>query len=185
MNRFGAKCRKLTVWAKTPKSEVREAQAIAAERTERIAAQEKELQGLRRQIEEGGARASRLEAERDHAHQDLEAVRTALRQEQESGKRLVAELQAARGRIEEADSRSSRLEADLEQAREDLESARVALQQETEARAVAEKSLAELRIEAATLKERAAHVEELRALLQKIQTKAPPKSASPGKRTKT
>lgn len=151
------------------KSNVREAQAIAAERAERIAAQEKELQGLRRQIEEGGARASRLESERDHAQADLEAVRTALHQEQESGKRLAAELQAARGQIEEADGRSDRLEAGLEQAGEDLKSARVALHQETEARAVVEKSLAELRIEAATLTERAAHIEELRVLVKTLQ----------------
>ena len=120
-------------------------------------------------IEEGGARASRLESERDHARADLEAVRTALRQEQESGKRLAAELQAARGQVEEADGRSSRLEADLGQAGEDLENARVTLQQETEARAVVEKSLAELRIEAATLTERAAHIEELRVLVKTLQ----------------
>ena len=73
------------------KSDVREAQAIAAERAERIAVQEKELQGLRHQIEEASvqasARASRLESERDHAQADLEAVRTELRQEQENGKR--------------------------------------------------------------------------------------------------
>jgi chromosome segregation ATPase len=155
------------------KSEVREAQAIAAERAERIAAQEKELQGLRHQIEEASvqasARASRLESERDHAQADLEAVRTELRQEQESGKRLAAELQAARGRIEEADGRSGRLEADLGQARGDLENARVTLQQETEAHAAAEKSLAALRIEAATLTERAAHIEELRVLVKTLQ----------------
>ena len=155
------------------KSDVREAQAIAAERTERIATQEKELQALRRQIEEASvqasARASRLEAERDHAQADLEAVRTELRQEQESGKRLAAEIQAAHGQIEEADGRTSRLDADLEQARGDLERARVTLQQETEARAVADKSLAELRIEAATLTERAAHIEELRVLVKTLQ----------------
>ena len=151
------------------KSDVREAQAIAAERAERIAVQEKEFQGLRRQIEEGGARASRLETERDHAQADLEAVRTELRQEQEGGKRLAAELQAVRGRIAEADGRNSRLQADLEQVRADRESARVTLQQETEARAVAEKSLADLRIEAATLTERAAHIEELRVLVKTLQ----------------
>jgi propanediol dehydratase small subunit len=61
------------------------------------------------------------------------------------------------------------LEADLEQARKDLESARVTLQQETEAHAVAEKSLAELRIEAATITERAAHTEELRVLVKTLQ----------------
>jgi len=82
---------------------------------------------------------------------------------------LAAELQAARGQVEEADGRSSRLEADLGQAGEDLENARVTLQQETEARAVVEKSLAELRIETATLTERAAHIEELRVLVKTLQ----------------
>lgn len=61
------------------------------------------------------------------------------------------------------------MEADLEQARGDLESARVALHQETEARAVVEKFLAELRIEAATLTERAAHIEGPRVLVKTLQ----------------
>ena len=43
------------------------------------------------------------------------------------------------------------------------------MHQETEAHAVVEKSLAELRIEAATLTERAAHIEELRVLVKTLQ----------------
>ena len=101
------------------------------------------------------------EQERDRWEKDNAAMRTTAEQErQQWSERLV----------QEKDQRDG-LQKELERERAE--------------RKEAERSADELRIEAATLKERAAHVEELRALLQKIQTKAPPKAASPGKRTRT
>jgi chromosome segregation ATPase len=75
----------------------------------------------------------------------------------------------AKSQLEEADSRGSRLQADLDHACEDLEAVREELRQEQTARAGTEKTLADLRIEAATLTERAAHMDELRAVLKTLQ----------------
>ena len=106
----------------------------------------------------------------------------------------MGELDAARRQAGESESRSGRLEADLEQVRSDLDAAKGALRQEAEARAETKKVLAELRIEAATLTERAAHVEKLRTLVRSLQEqqdraegagkpKAAPKRSSKPERT--
>ena len=101
------------------------------------------------------------EQERDRWEKDNAALRTTAEQEgQQWSERLAQEKDQRDGLQKE-------------------------LKRERAERKEAERRADELRIETATLKESAAHVEELRALLQKIQTKAPPKSASPGKRTRT
>lgn len=100
------------------------------------------------------------EQERDRWEKDREALRAKAEQEgQQWSERLV----------QEKDQRDG-LQKELERERAE--------------RKKAVRCADELRIETATLKDRAAHVEELRELLQKIQTKAPLKAASPGKRTR-
>ena len=128
--------------------------------------------------------ATERERERLSQEQEREQWTERLAQEKSRGEGLQKELKAAHGQIEKFESRSVRLEADLEHARQGLADAQEKLRQETETGAATANALAELRIEAAALKERVAHTEELRAMLKEIQTKAPPKTASPGKRTR-
>lgn len=137
----------------------REAQAIAAERAERIAAQEEELQDARRLIEEVRGSSSRLETQLGHAREELEAIRGELQQERERVRQLSGELEDVRREAEEAGGRAER---EAEKAHRQ----HLAMEEERTAHAAAEKALAELRIEAAALVERAGHVDELWALLR-------------------
>ena len=98
---------------------VREAQAVAAEREKRIAAQDEEIKEVRRQAEAVSAKNGRLEADLDHAERGLETARKETR-----------EYRQAHAKRQEA--------------------------------------LAALRVEVATQTERAAHVDELRALVRDL-----------------
>ncbi len=82
----------------------------------------------------------------------------------------MAELEAARETAKQA-------KAALDLGGKKVQKLESALEEEREARAGAEKALAELRVEAATLTERAAHAEELRGLLQELQKQTPGKPA--------
>ena len=164
------------------RSEVREAQAIAAEREKRIGSQEAELREVRHQAAQAEAKVSRLEADLSYASKDLEAARAEAGREADT--RATVERERDRMR-----SDNEHLMAELRTARETTKQAKAALdlggkklqkleadiEEERKARAAAEKALAELRVEAATLKERAAHAEELRGLLQEFQKQTPGK----------
>ena len=161
------------------KAEVREGRAVAAERDKRIEAQDHELRDIRRELSEVSARASRLEAEIAHAREDLETARVSAKQEADTRAEIARERDRAL-------SDKERFAAELETTRETAKQAKTALdlsgkkvqkleasiEEERQARAAAEKVLAELRVEAATLTERAAHADELRTLLEQLKKPA-------------
>jgi chromosome segregation ATPase len=171
------------------KAEVREARAVAAERDKRIEDQTRELAEVRRQLSDASGKASRLEAGVAHARQDLETARASARQEADTRAEAVRERDRAL-------SDNERLLAELEAVRETAKQAKTALdlsgkkvqkleasiEEEREARAAAERALSELRVEAATLTERAAHVDELRAMLEQLRP-ATSRGKSPTKKT--
>jgi chromosome segregation ATPase len=130
--------------------EVKEARAIASERKARIEQQAIELQEAQRQAAEASAQAGRaqaLVAERDRALADKERLAADLKREQETARQAKAAIDAGAGKIRK-----------LEEALED----------ERTARTEGERKLADLRVEVATLGERAAHADELRSLLDDL-----------------
>lgn len=132
------------------RADVREARAIASERKKRVEEQTAELQEAQRQAAAALARASRadaLETERERAISEQTRLATDLKREQETARQGRAALDAGALKIR-------KLEHTLEQERQ--------------ARQQVEQALAELRIETATLSERAAHTEALRALIERM-----------------
>ena len=123
-----------------------EIRAVAAEREERIAAQAADLKELRNQLDAAHGDNSRLEADLGHAG---------------------AERDDLRHRIEES-------KADAATQGEKVIRLEKVLDEERQGREQADQALSDLRIEAATLRERAAHAEELRDLLRTLQAQAGP-----------
>ena len=132
------------------RAEVKEARAVASERKARNDQQAAELQEAQRQAAEATAQAGRaqaLVAERDRALADKDRFANDLKREQETARQAKAALDAGAAKIRK-----------LEEALED----------ERTARAEGERKLADLRVEVATLGERAAHADELRTLLDEL-----------------
>ncbi|NCA72877.1 MAG: DNA-binding protein, partial [Sphingobacteriia bacterium] len=132
------------------RAEVKEARAIASERKARIEQQASELQEAQRQAAEAKAQAGRAQAlvvERDRALADKDRLANDLKREQETARQAKAAIDAGAGKIRK-----------LEEALED----------ERSARTEGERKLADLRVEVATLAERAAHADELRTLLDEL-----------------
>lgn len=130
--------------------EVKEARAIASERKARIEQQAAELQEAQRQAAEATAQAGRaqaLVAERDRALTDKDRLANDLKREQETAKQAKAAIDAGAAKIRK-----------LEEV----------LEEERTARAAGERKLADLRVEVATLGERAAHADQLRTLLDEL-----------------
>ena len=169
------------------RSETSEARAVGQERGERIAAQEIALQELRRQLDGALRQGSRLEAERDQARGEAEGLRAELATERRTHEEARAALHEAQAVIAERAERSAAQEDEIKalhrqiealgSARQGVQSERDQLARELETlaqraevdratRAEAEQTANTLRIEIATLAERAAHVEELRTLIR-------------------
>jgi chromosome segregation ATPase len=130
--------------------EVKEARAIASERKARIEQQAAELQEAQRQAAEATAQAGRaqaLVAERDRALTDKDRLANDLKREQETAKQAKAAIDAGAAKIRKLDE---------------------VLEEERTARAAGERKLADLRVEVATLGERAAHADQLRTLLDEL-----------------
>lgn len=137
------------------RADVKEARAIASERKARIEQQAVELQEAQRQAAEAAARASRadaLAAERDRALAERTRLATDLKREQETARQGKAALDAGACKIRK-----------LEEM----------LEAERAARQAIERTLADLRVENATLGERAARTDELRALIEQLQRVQP------------
>ncbi len=172
------------------RSELRESRAISEERKQRINAQEMDLRELRSKIQDAEIRAGRLEAELAHAQQDIAREKQHQAQTQRQAERLQGDLTQARGE-------NDRLRAELESAKRHAKEAKgiadaagkkiqrleAALDEERQARTAAEKAAAELRVEAATLTERAAHAEELRERVQELRGQLVDQSKPKARRT--
>jgi chromosome segregation ATPase len=137
------------------RADVKEARAIASERKARIEQQTIELQEAQRQAAEVTAQAGRAQAlaiERDRALADKDRLANDLKREQETAKQAKAAIDAGAVKIRK-----------LEEALED----------ERTARTEGERKLADLRVEVATLTERAARTDELLALVETLQRGQP------------
>ena len=152
---------------------------MGQERGERIAAQESALQELRRQLDGALRQGSRLEAERDQARGEAEGLRAELATERRIHEEARAALHEAQAVIAERAERSVAQEEEIKvlhrqiealgSARQGVQGERDQLARELEAlvqRAEVDNTVNTLRIEIATLAERAAHVEELRTLIR-------------------
>ncbi|EGV19097.1 DNA-binding protein [Thiocapsa marina] len=132
------------------RADVKEARAIASERKARIEHQAIELQEAQRQAAEATAQAGRAQAlaiERDRALADKERLAADLKREQETARQAKAAIDTGAAKIRK-----------LEEALED----------ERTARTEGERKLADMRVEVATLGERAAYADELRTLLDEL-----------------
>jgi chromosome segregation ATPase len=132
------------------RADVKEARAIASERKARIEQQANELQEAQRQAAEATAQAGRAQAllaERDRALADKERLAADLKREQETARGAKAALDAGAAKIRKLE--------------ENLES-------EHQARQTTEQAMTELRVQVATLTEKAAHADELRTLLDEL-----------------
>ena len=175
------------------RTEVREARTLSEERSRRIDEQTAELREVRAERDASVASAARLDADITHLRTDLERAReagTKIRHELNSttGERdqLRAELQRVSAEQEQLRVNHARLSAEVDRERESTKQAKAALDlggkkiqaldrevaEERQARTMAERALAELQVEAATLKERAAHAEQLQAVLDRLQAPA-------------
>jgi chromosome segregation ATPase len=157
------------------RSEVREARAIAAEREKRIEDQAGELRESRRQVAEVSSQASRLEADLEHARADLERAKSQAAKLRESQTALIAERDrslADRERlsreVDTAHETAKQAKAALDLGAKKIQKLEEAIEDERQARAGAEKALADLRVELASLTERAARTDELRELIERF-----------------
>lgn len=175
------------------KAEVREAKAIAGEREKRIDDQGRELAEVRRQASEASSKHELVVRELDQTKRDLADA-------SEAGERSEVDLQRARAEfaelqeqrnlvaaeLKEAQAANERLAGNLDREKETAKQAKVALdaggkkiealeralEEERHMLREAERTAADLRMEVATLTERAAHVDELRQLLHQVQPTA-------------
>ncbi len=137
------------------RADVKEARAIASERKARIEQQAIELQEAQRQAAEAKAQAGRAQAlvvERDRALADKDRLAADLKREQETARQAKAAIDAGAAKIRKLED---------------------ALAEERTARTEGERKLADLRVEVATLTERAARTDELRALVETLQRGQP------------
>ena len=175
------------------KAAVREAKALADERNRHIEQQTAELREVRAERDTVVANVARLDADNTHLRTDLERAREAgmkLRQELNSTAgerdRLRGELQRVSAEQEQLRVNLARLSTEVDRERENAKQAKAAidlggkkiqaldreLAEERQARTMAERALGELQVEAATLKERAAHAEQLQTVLDRLQAPA-------------
>ena len=163
----------------------REHDRLEKEKGDEIAALRVENTRLGEQVKTAQAQAAAAQDARDTAVAEREREqgaheRNRVQWEQEKEEQRATAEQERRDwteRLEQEQDLRGRLQQELERERAE--------------RKEADRRIVELRTEAATIKERAAHVEELRGLVKSLQTgqgragrKAAPKAASPGKGTK-
>jgi chromosome segregation ATPase len=140
-------------------AEVREQRALAAERGRRAEALEGELRELRRQAGELSVELGQVRGQLEALQDQLRELRQAQVEAEAERDQARAALLEAQGQAREQDRRRQELEAALDAART--------------AQATAERTAGELRLEVATLTERAAQGAELRTLLVALQGQIP------------
>ncbi len=111
-------------------------------------------QTLEKERAEMLAEITRLDTELEGARGEVQHKTEALETERHAHEQTKSHAREAASLAQEREKRITALEAELKE--------------EKQARSQAEKDLTELRVEAATLSERAAHVDELRALVKSL-----------------
>lgn len=154
-------------------AETRELKALAEERQSRLQEQGVELQRLRLERDEALARATRSEALLEPLRADLEQAREAVLHYRKQSNGLPAECDRLREQVARLQAEASREHETARQAKQtlDLGGKKISalehtLSEERQARQQAEQQLAELRIELATLRERASQQEQLTQLIE-------------------
>jgi chromosome segregation ATPase len=165
------------------RTEVREAKAVGEERNRRIEDQGNELRELRRQLAEATADTARLEGEAAGLRTSLTAAQAEIDRLKDAQTKLTREGDQAEAELKRVHAENQRLSRDLDGAKETAKQAKAtldlggkkiakletALDEERQARTAADQAAASLRIEVATLTERAARADELRQLLERLQ----------------
>jgi chromosome segregation ATPase len=165
------------------RTEVREAKAIGEERNRRIEDQGNELRELRRQLAEATSETARLEGEAAGLRTSLTAAQAEIDRLKEAQTKLAREGDQAKADLKRLHAENQRLSRDLDGAKDTAKHAKVALDvgakkitkleaaldEERQTRTAADQAAASLRIEVATLTERAARADELRQLLERLQ----------------
>ncbi len=141
------------------RTEAREQRALAEERGRRGEALDAELRELRRQ-------AGETSAELGKAREQLEALRGQIKDLSEASATIETERDQAQAAVQQAQGEAR------EHARRTQEQ-EAALEAAQKAQATAERAVAELRLEVATLTERAAHIAELRTIIAALQARPP------------
>lgn len=174
-------------------AELRDLRRQAGETAAELGQVRGHLEALRGQVEDLREARTRIEAERDQARA---ALQEAHGEAQERARRIEAlgvDLEALRGQVAAAALEGARLSGTLDRARQDAaEAERRATAAETQAertaealeaaqvaQAGAERVAVDLRLEVATLTERAAHVADLRAIIAGLQVGAEARMDTP------
>jgi chromosome segregation ATPase len=167
-------------------ADLRELRQRAGETSAKLGQARGQLEALRGQLEELREALASIESERD---QSRAAVQEAQNEAKEYVRRIqeqAATLDELRDQVAEAKAEGVRLSGALAKAHQDTEAAVLRAEAaETQARhnaeahetaraaqLAAEKSIGELRLDVATLTERAAHIAELRAIIAALQNGA-------------
>jgi len=130
----------------------KEAQAQLEGERERLAAARKEIETERAEML---AEITRLDTELEAAKETIQKRDEALAEERHAHEQAKSQAREAKVLVDERAGRITALEAELSQERKDHGQTQAAL--------------TDLRVEAASLSERAAHVDELRALVRSLQ----------------
>ena len=165
------------------RTECREARAIGDERSRRIEDQLSELRDVRRQLGDATSEAARLEGEATELRTSLTAAKVDIDRLKEAQAKLTREVDEARAELKRLRADNERLSREVDGAKETAKQAKAALDvgankiakletalnEERQARTTADQAAASLRVEVATLNERAARADELRRLLEGLQ----------------
>ncbi|MBK5966724.1 hypothetical protein CCR95_22265 [Thiocystis minor] len=154
------------------RAHAREIQAVAEERARRLATLEQDGREAQRQTNALSACNGQREAELTRAHADLERARTLIGELRQAQGRPPAEAQRAQAELESSRNHAKEAKSIADLAGKKVQRLERTLEEERQARANAERSMNELRIEVVTLRERAAQTDELRAMVQIL--KQPP-----------
>lgn len=148
------------------RAEGREVRAVAEERARRIAALEQDLESARQHTIELSTRTGQRDAEITRARADLEQARKVIGELRQAQGRSPADDPRAQAALESSRNHAKEAKAIADLAGKKVQRLELTLEEERQARATAERALNALQVEIATLRERAAQAEELRAVIQ-------------------
>jgi chromosome segregation ATPase len=169
-------------------AELRDLRRQAGESAGELGQLRGQLEALRGQVEDLRTMRTAIEGERDQARAALQEAQGEAQEQARRRQEQEAALDALRSQVAAAELEGTRLTGTLDRTQRDAaEAERRAVAAETQADrtaaaleasqaalATAERVAVELRLEVATLTERAAHSADLRAILATLQASAPP-----------
>ena len=140
----------------------------------------RQAEGLERELAEASGKVQALETEVEQHKQTIEIARSHALEDAETKAGLNRDLDQARAGQERAIAEGESLKRQLAEEKRIIDTSgkkiarlETSLEEARLAQTAAEQATAELRVQVATLDERAAHVDELRAMLAQLQKAAP------------